>query len=187
MAPTPNNIDFPSVCETEPALCAEASTGCATMCAQCEMCNVRTTAAALKHYSSSADGTAKDDLRSTQCGLTYQVCKPRLVKSPMTKMRVMWQIFQTWIHLPWSFLPREAFSGVWGKRWKILRVRSRVESHPHYQRLKDKCSNLKTTHCNCFWWKTPIETRIDCCSETQFLPKDLLQLLFRRFARSREN
>ena len=40
-------------------------------------------------YSSSADGTAKDDLRSTQCGLTYQVCKPRLVKSPMTKMRVM--------------------------------------------------------------------------------------------------
>ena len=106
---------------------------------QCAMCNVRTTAAAIQQqqYSSSADGTAKDDLRSTQCGLTYQVCKPRLVKSPMTKMRVMWQIFQTWIHLPWSFLPREAFSGVWGKRWKILtRVRSRVESHPHYQRLR---------------------------------------------------
>ena len=124
-------ISLPSVrrsrhCALKPLLVAR-------QCAR----NVKCAMCALQHYSSSADGTAKDDLRSTQCGLTYQVCKPRLVKSPMTKMRVMWQFFQTWIHLPWSFLPREAFSGVWGKRWKILtRVRSRVESHPHYQRLR---------------------------------------------------
>ena len=54
MAPTPNNMDFPSVCETEPALCAEASTGCAAMCAQCAMCNVQ-----CAHYSSSTKAAAQ--------------------------------------------------------------------------------------------------------------------------------
>ena len=34
-------------------------------------------------------GTAKDDPRSTQCGLMSQVCKLRLAKSPVTKMQVM--------------------------------------------------------------------------------------------------